>query len=67
MGFGVLRSARVRQRPALVAAGVVSLAAGIGKELHDRRSGGDPSVRDLVWDIAGIALGSVLAVAADVR
>lgn len=67
MGFGVLRSARLRQGPALVSAGVVSLAAGIGKELRDRRSGGDPSLRDLAWDVAGIALGSVLVVAADVR
>lgn len=67
MGFGVLRSARLRQRPALATAGVTALAVGIGKELHDRRGGGDASARDLAWDIAGIALGSVLAVAADVR
>lgn len=67
MGFGVLRSARVRPDPALVAAGVTTFAAGVGKELYDRRHGGSPSVRDLVWDIAGIAIGSVVAVAADVR
>jgi putative lipoprotein len=67
IGFGVLRSARLGQRPALVLAGVTTLAAGVGKELHDRRSGGHPSVRDLAWDLTGLALGAALGFSADVR
>lgn len=33
------------------------LVAGVGKELHDRRDAGPFSVRDLVWDVAGVAVG----------
>ncbi len=43
--------------PAAIAAGSV---ASIGKELHDRRKGGPVSIRDLVWDAAGIAASALL-------
>ncbi len=46
---------------ALISAGVVALAAGIGKEIHDARRGQHFCVRDLVWDAAGVALGIVFA------
>jgi uncharacterized protein YfiM (DUF2279 family) len=32
----------------------------VGKELYDRRYGGDPSLKDLAWDGAGIVAASVL-------
>jgi uncharacterized protein YfiM (DUF2279 family) len=40
-----------------LAAGVgVGVAAGVWKEIRDhRRPGGSASVRDLVWDLAGVA------------
>jgi uncharacterized protein YfiM (DUF2279 family) len=38
----------------------VSLSIGVGKELYDRRFGGDPSFKDLTWDAAGIAAASLL-------
>jgi uncharacterized protein YfiM (DUF2279 family) len=34
-----------------------TVAASVGKEVFDRRAGGIFSVRDLVWDAAGILLG----------
>jgi putative lipoprotein len=38
---------------------------GIAKELWDRAGHGDPSSRDLVWDVAGTATGLAVAVAVD--
>jgi hypothetical protein len=35
---------------AAIAAGAVS----IGKEVYDKKFGGDPSLKDLAWDGAGI-------------
>jgi uncharacterized protein YfiM (DUF2279 family) len=39
----------------------LALGAGIGKEIADRYTGGDPSLRDLAWDVVGTASGLVLA------
>lgn len=50
---------------AAVAGGAaISLAAGLGKELHDVRSGGALSLKDLAWDLAGIGLAAALLGAA---
>jgi putative lipoprotein len=39
----------------------VALAAGAGKEVWDAAGHGDPSARDLVWDVVGTATGVLLA------
>jgi uncharacterized protein YfiM (DUF2279 family) len=39
----------------------VAMAVGLAKEMHDRTSGGDPSLRDLAWDAVGTATGLVVA------
>ena len=39
------------------AAGLVGLAAGIGKELWDKRHNGVPSWHDVICDLSGIAVG----------
>lgn len=39
----------------------VGLAAGIGKELLDLAGLGDPSWKDLTWDVFGVATGLVLS------
>jgi putative lipoprotein len=36
------------------------MATGIAKEMHDRATGGDPSLRDLAWDGVGTATGLVV-------
>lgn len=59
--FAAARTAGLGRDGALVAAGVAALTAGVGKELYDRRTGGFFSVRDMVWNVAGIAAGLVLA------
>jgi uncharacterized protein YfiM (DUF2279 family) len=40
----------------------VAGTVGVGKELYDKRFGGDPSLKDLVWDAGGIATVSFLLV-----
>ena len=65
MGYGGLRALSVAQREALVISIGVTLAAGIGKELHDRAGHGDASTRDLFWDVVGTGIGVVLARFAD--
>ncbi|NUQ19843.1 MAG: hypothetical protein HOQ09_02670 [Gemmatimonadaceae bacterium] len=44
----------------LLSASVASAAVGIGKEMHDRRSYGLFSVRDLAWDAAGAGTASLM-------
>lgn len=39
----------------------LAMGAGIAKELYDRSSGGDPSLKDLTWDALGTATGLVTA------
>ena len=41
-------------------AGLVALAAGIGKELWDREHGGVPSWSDVLWDVAGVIAGTLI-------
>jgi uncharacterized protein YfiM (DUF2279 family) len=65
MSYGGARLASLERRPALITAGAVAGAAGLLKELRDRRRGGSFSLKDLAWDAAGIALG--MAVVAQVR
>ncbi len=44
----------------LLTASAASAAAGIGKEIHDRRVKGEFSVRDLAWDAAGVGTASLM-------
>ena len=44
----------------LLSASVASAAAGIGKEMYDRRSYGHFSVRDLAWDAVGAGTASLM-------
>jgi uncharacterized protein YfiM (DUF2279 family) len=53
VGYSALRTARVSHDGALVGASALTLAVGVGKEIHDDRSGEHFSVRDLAWDAAG--------------
>lgn len=53
--FAGLRAVGAEAGPALAAALPVAAAAGVGKEIHDRRRGDIFSVRDLVADGLGIA------------
>jgi uncharacterized protein YfiM (DUF2279 family) len=60
IGHAAGRMAGMDADAATLSGVVVAAAAGLGKEIHDRRGGGIFSVKDLVWDAAGIAVGAVL-------
>lgn len=45
---------------ARLAAGAAATGAGVAKEIHDARAGGWFSLRDLTWNLAGVALGLAL-------
>jgi len=61
LSYSVIQVTTRGSRSSLVlSASAASAAAGIGKELHDRRVKGAFSVRDLAWDAAGIGTASLL-------
>lgn len=60
VAFAAARTAGAARRPALAVGAAVGLAVSVGKELADRGGRGQPSVRDLAWDAAGIAAYAVL-------
>jgi len=62
MSFSALRAAGVSRTGSLVGATVVTGAVSVGKELYDLKFGGDPSLKDLTWDVAGMAAASALLV-----
>jgi putative lipoprotein len=62
LGYGVLRRAGADPGPAITGASVVTAIVGVGKEVRDRRTKGEFSVRDLTWDAAGAGSASLLLV-----
>jgi putative lipoprotein len=53
--YGALRSRQVSKGRSLATATAVTIAAGVGKEMVDRRRGFAFSNKDLAWDIAGVS------------
>lgn len=53
------------RRDRAIVGGSVALTLGVGKELWDLSGHGDPSFRDLAWDVLGTAAGLALAVGID--
>lgn len=64
LGYGTLRAAGVRHELSLGGATLGTAAVGVGKELHDGRTKGEFSVRDLAWDAAGAGTMTILLVRA---
>ena len=62
LGYGVLRRAGADQGPAIPGASIATAIVGVGKEVRDRRTKGEFSVRDLAWDAAGAGSASLLLV-----
>jgi len=59
--YSALQAARVNHRAAFGGAIGVTMAVGVGREIHDKRTPGNIfSVRDLTWDAVGTAAGAVL-------
>jgi uncharacterized protein YfiM (DUF2279 family) len=60
LSFSALRTARVSKTRALVGASIAAGTIGAGKELYDRRFGGDPSLKDLAADGAGMLAAALI-------
>ena len=60
VSYSALRTARVSHDGALVGASTLTLMVGVGKEIHDDRSGEGFSVRDVAWDAAGAGAATAL-------
>jgi uncharacterized protein YfiM (DUF2279 family) len=58
--FGAFRTTGMSRQSSLIGATIVTAGVGVGKELYDRKYGGDPSLRDLAADGAGILAASLL-------
>jgi uncharacterized protein YfiM (DUF2279 family) len=66
VAYSAFQAARVDHDQALVGAWAVTATVSVAKELHDRRSYGLFSYRDLVWDAAGAGV-ATLVIAKTVR
>jgi len=60
VAYSALQAARVNHDEALVGAWAVSATVSVAKEVHDRRSYGLFSYRDLVWDAAGAGVATLV-------
>ena len=60
VAYSALQATKMRHDRALAGAWVVTAAVSVAKELHDSRTTGLFSVRDLVWDAAGAGVATVL-------
>ena len=59
--FSALQAAHVNHRTAIGGAIGVTMAIGVGREIHDKRTPGNIfSVRDLTWDAIGASAGAVM-------
>jgi uncharacterized protein YfiM (DUF2279 family) len=58
--FSALRSTGVRWNGSIAGATAATAIVSIGKEARDARTGGEASVKDLVWDAGGAAGATVL-------
>ncbi|HTK50416.1 MAG TPA: hypothetical protein VL308_00945 [Gemmatimonadaceae bacterium] len=60
VAYSAFQAARVHHNEALVGAWAVTATVSIAKEVHDRRSYGLFSYRDLVWDAAGAGVATLV-------
>jgi uncharacterized protein YfiM (DUF2279 family) len=58
--YSVLQVAKVKHDHAMMGAWAVTATVSVAKEVHDRRTTGLFSIRDLVWDAAGAGAASLL-------
>lgn len=58
--YSALQAVKVKHEPALASATVVTAIVSVAKEVHDRRTTGLFSIRDLVWDAAGTGAATLL-------
>jgi putative lipoprotein len=60
-GYATMAAMSKRQDHRLLAGFGFAMAVGAGKEVYDRATGGDASLRDLTWDAVGGATGAAIS------
>jgi uncharacterized protein YfiM (DUF2279 family) len=60
VAYTALQAAHVKHGPAMTGALAATAVVSVAKEVHDRRTTGLFSVRDLVWDAAGAGVAVLL-------
>jgi len=60
-GYAGASAVTARTTGRLAAGAGLAMSAGIAKEVYDRYAGGDPSWRDLTWDVLGTTTGLLTA------
>ena len=58
--YSALRATKASHQSSLAGATATSALFGLGKEVHDKRSYGQFSLRDLTWDAGGIGTATLL-------
>lgn len=59
VSFSVLRAANTSRSGSLAGATILSAGVGVGREIYDYYHPGTPSLKDLTWDLAGIATAAI--------
>ena len=59
--FSAMRATGMSKSSSLLGATALTAGVSVGKEIHDQRSGGVVSYKDLTWDVAGMAAGAALS------
>ena len=59
--FSAMRATGMSKSSSLLGATALTAGVSVGKEIHDQRSGGVVSYKDLTWDAAGMAAGAALS------
>jgi putative lipoprotein len=60
-GYATAAVLSKRESHRLLAGFGLAVAVGAGKEVYDRATGGDASLRDLTWDVVGGATGAAIS------
>ena len=60
-GYGTASVLSKRESTRVLAGFGLAVAAGVGKEVYDKTGHGDPSWRDLTWDVVGGATGAAIS------
>jgi putative lipoprotein len=65
MSYAAIRATNAGHQSSLIGATVATVALGVGKEVHDRRTAGRFSPRDLAWNFAGAGVGALVVSGAE--
>ena len=60
-GYAAASLVSKREAVRASAGSLLAFTAGAAKEVYDKHAGGDPSLRDLTWDVIGAATGTALS------